>query len=228
MNDKVYSVQDVARMLNADRSTVYAWIIKGRLKVLITNEKGKKYVIPEEYFNEFVTSREKESSGYSVTDISKKLDVCEETVRRWIKSGKLKAILNYRRDGYLVTEKDLNKFITNRKEELSGYSVMDISKEFDVDDETVRLWIRSGKLKASRVGNLKKYIISKDDLNEFIDRHIGTGYDAITVGKMFNVSNEAVRIWIRSGKLKASRVGKRKKYMISKDDLNEFIDNKIK
>lgn len=50
---------------------------------------------------------------YSVTDISKEFDVCEETVRRWIRSGKLKATLIAKKDGYFVTEKNLNDFISD-------------------------------------------------------------------------------------------------------------------
>lgn len=228
MNDKVYSVQDVARMTNVGISTAYRWVLEGRLKVLMTHEKNKKYVIPEEYFNDFITNGGKESNGYSVLDIAKEFDVRKETVRVWIKSGKLKATLKSRRNGYLVTEEDFNEFIASREKESNGYSIMDISKKLNVYKETVRRWIRSGQLKATLNTRRDGYFVTEDDLNEFIDKYIGTGYDAITVGKMFNVSNEAVRIWIRSGKLKASRVGKRKKYIISKDDLNEFIDNKIK
>lgn len=48
---------------------------------------------------------------YSVSQIAKMLDTQPETVRRWIRSGKLKAEQSSRKDGNIITENDLNKFL---------------------------------------------------------------------------------------------------------------------
>ena len=51
---------------------------------------------------------------YNVKDIAEMLDANEETVRRWIRSGKLKANKTSNKDGNVVTEEDLYKFLKNK------------------------------------------------------------------------------------------------------------------
>ena len=46
-----------------------------------------------------------------VQDIVARLDVHEQTVRRWIKRGELPAIMFGRRSGYRIRESDLEAFI---------------------------------------------------------------------------------------------------------------------
>lgn len=48
---------------------------------------------------------------YSVKDISDMLDTNPETVRRWIRSGKLKANQHSRKDGNTVREDELYKYL---------------------------------------------------------------------------------------------------------------------
>lgn len=48
---------------------------------------------------------------YSVKQIADMLNTKPETVRRWIRTGKLKAEQLSRKDGNVVTEGDLNKFL---------------------------------------------------------------------------------------------------------------------
>lgn len=48
---------------------------------------------------------------YSVKQIADMLNTKPETVRRWIRSGKLYAEKASRKDGHVVTESDLNKFL---------------------------------------------------------------------------------------------------------------------
>lgn len=48
---------------------------------------------------------------YSVKQIADMLNKKPETVRRWIRSGKLKAEQSSRKDGNVITEGDLNKFL---------------------------------------------------------------------------------------------------------------------
>ena len=49
---------------------------------------------------------------YDVKDIVGMLRVHEQTVRRWIKSGELPALLFGRRGGYRIKASDLNAFLT--------------------------------------------------------------------------------------------------------------------
>ena len=48
---------------------------------------------------------------YNVKQIADMLNTQPETVRRWIRSGKLHAEKASRKDGHVVTEGDLNKFL---------------------------------------------------------------------------------------------------------------------
>ncbi len=48
---------------------------------------------------------------YSVKQIADMLNTQPETVRRWIRSGKLHAEKASRKDGHVVTEGDLSKFL---------------------------------------------------------------------------------------------------------------------
>ena len=48
---------------------------------------------------------------YSVKQIADMLNTKPETVRRWIRNGKLYAEKASRKEGHVVTEADLNKFL---------------------------------------------------------------------------------------------------------------------
>ena len=51
-----------------------------------------------------------EEKGYSVKEIASLLEVSQETVRRWIRSGKLKATRNSRKEGNVVSREALQEF----------------------------------------------------------------------------------------------------------------------
>ena len=51
----------------------------------------------------------------SVKDVSDRLDVHEQTVRRWLKSGQLKGIPFGGRKGWMIEERDLIDFLEQMK-----------------------------------------------------------------------------------------------------------------
>jgi len=51
----------------------------------------------------------------SVQDVAKRLDVHDQTVRRWLKSGQLRGMPFGGRTGWRVEEEDLREFIENMK-----------------------------------------------------------------------------------------------------------------
>ena len=53
----------------------------------------------------------KSMETYSVKQIADMLNTQPETVRRWIRSGKLYAEKSSRKEGHVVTEESLNKFL---------------------------------------------------------------------------------------------------------------------
>jgi len=53
----------------------------------------------------------KQKEFYSVKEVSNILEVNEETVRRWIRSGDLKAVINSKKQGHNISSVDLNDFL---------------------------------------------------------------------------------------------------------------------
>lgn len=47
------------------------------------------------------------------------------------------------------------------------YTVSDIARDLGVTERTIREYIKSGKIKAVKVGN--KYIISEDNYRDFVN-----------------------------------------------------------
>ena len=50
---------------------------------------------------------------------------------------------------------------------LKTYTVSDIAQHLGVTERTIREYIKSGKIKAVKVGN--KYIISEDNYRDFVN-----------------------------------------------------------
>ena len=48
---------------------------------------------------------------YTVKEIAQLLNISEETVRRWIRSGKLQATMDSRKEGSIITETMLEEFV---------------------------------------------------------------------------------------------------------------------
>lgn len=48
---------------------------------------------------------------YSINDVAQMLQTNPETVRRWQRDGKLKGSITSRKDGYNITQKDLDDFL---------------------------------------------------------------------------------------------------------------------
>lgn len=49
--------------------------------------------------------------AYSINDVAKMLQTNPETVRRWQRDGKIKGTATSRKDGYNITQKDLDDFL---------------------------------------------------------------------------------------------------------------------
>ena len=53
---------------------------------------------------------------YTVKEVAKMMNTSEETVRRWIRSGKLKANMNSRKKGSVITDAMLREFTKTRRQ----------------------------------------------------------------------------------------------------------------
>lgn len=130
------------------------------------------------------------SEFYTVQDISERLCVSFETVRRWIRTGRLNGGIkkNYQ-DGYVIAKEDYKKFLEQnkkykeiekvpktpspytREEALLSYSVEDIAVRLGVNPVTVRRWVQSGKMNARIRSKREGYRISQRDYLIFINKY---------------------------------------------------------
>ena len=51
---------------------------------------------------------------YTIKDVAKITGKCEETIRRWVRSGKLKSEQHSKKEGCLISEDDLQSFLIER------------------------------------------------------------------------------------------------------------------
>lgn len=65
---------------------------------------------------------------YTVKEIASRFDVSEETVRRWIRSGKLKASKSSKKEGNIITEEDLYNFCLYNPKYNKGLNMPDMKK----------------------------------------------------------------------------------------------------
>lgn len=61
---------------------------------------------------------------YSTKEVAKILDVNEETIRRWVREGLLKAVRNCGRGGHKFTESELERFKGIRRDRKHCYHDM--------------------------------------------------------------------------------------------------------
>ena len=58
---------------------------------------------------------------YTISDIAKKLSINEETVRRWVRSGKLTGTRMSKKGGFKVSEFDFTNFLTEHPKYIRRY-----------------------------------------------------------------------------------------------------------
>jgi len=49
------------------------------------------------------------------------------------------------------------------------FTIKEVAEELSTNEETVRRWIRNGKLQATRRASKLGYLISSDDLKSFLE-----------------------------------------------------------
>ena len=94
---------------------------------------------------------------YSVKEISTLLNVNEETVRRWIRTGRLKSTIKSYKNGHVISEFDLYEFVNMNRKYRRG---LDLNKA-TIDDPYV---------KKSRTFIKQFGIRERDILNDRIDK----------------------------------------------------------
>lgn len=111
--------------------------------------------------------------GYlTAEEFAKRCGVSKNTIRVWIRRGKIRWVLKIGNDWWIDTsnEKPERKRREQKKDNKlmkeSLYFVEEIAEILDVNPETVRRWIRSGVLKYA--DRRHGYRISRIDLEDYV------------------------------------------------------------
>ena len=104
---------------------------------------------------------------YNVKQIAEMLGTNPETVRRWIRDGKLTAVQASRRAGNVVTEKELQRFVNaTPKYAALGLGLLPFAPAFSVG---LIAGVMAAYLKAS---SQKNEHVSQDGFKEFLENRI--------------------------------------------------------
>ena len=127
-----------------------------------------------------ITIENERPVGYLTSaEFAEKCGVNNATIRTWVKRGKLSTALKIGSDLWISESEDYPVRI-NKKRTADGnvtkehgyfYFVEDVATILEVNRETVRRWIRSGKLKAKTESKRGGYRMKPEDLEEFTKTH---------------------------------------------------------
>ena len=117
--------------------------------------------------------------SYSVKQIAEMLNTQPETVRRWIRTGKLTAHKNSRKEGHVISENDLSEFL-KKTPKYAGFVGMAGSALSSIAMTTplaaVAVSSVAGGALASHIlqgqKNKKNELFSKDDLKRYLRQEI--------------------------------------------------------
>lgn len=80
---------------------------------------------------------------YTVTEVAKLMNVRPETVRRWIRSGKLKAALPSKKEGYVIHEADLHNMAKEHFENTNTYlkdEILELQRSVNFHREMIKFY----------------------------------------------------------------------------------------
>lgn len=127
-----------------------------------------------------ITIENERPVGYLTSaEFAQKCGVNFATIRTWVKRGKLNSVLKIGSDLWISESEDYPVRVDKKrtadgsvtKEHEYFYFVEDVATILEVDRETVRRWIRSGKLKAKAESKRGGYRMKLEDLEEFAKTH---------------------------------------------------------
>lgn len=95
---------------------------------------------------------------YSVLEVSRMLDVHAETVRRWIREGKLHSLQGSGRHGYRVTDEHLRAFIAENPSFLTEKLLKELNGDHSQEEQEIAKVNEQelDRLKALRLEKLKE------------------------------------------------------------------------
>ena len=125
-----------------------------------------------------VTIEDGRPVGYLTADeFARKIGIAQATVRAWYGRGKLPRVLKIGNELWIPENESYPRRKKREKEERpipsidSTIFLDDAAELLSVHPETIRRWIRAGRLNASIVCRKNGYLIDRDELKEFALHH---------------------------------------------------------
>lgn len=118
---------------------------------------------------------------YSVKEIADMLGTNQETVRRWIRNGKLHAVQESRKDGNSVTEVELNKFL-KKTPKYASIAARSLAKTSPIFSIPLALGGLIGTMVVDHIDTeekLKHARIRPEDISKYLKESITLHEDAI-------------------------------------------------
>lgn len=108
------------------------------------------------------------------------------------------------------------------------YSVNQVAEKLNVSTETVRRWIRSGQLYATRLGGRSGYKISQDEFNKFLRKRnleLDNSLDSLESSNLISLLQDIFNYENKDISETINNIGQR--YLLEKEliDLDEKILN---
>ncbi len=111
---------------------------------------------------------------YSVKEIAGLLNTNPETVRRWIRSGKLNATILSRKDGHVVSEDVLYKFLKSKSKYAAFAAAMAATNPYLLIGTIIGTGVFSF-IESSKINNSTELIIPTDSIKKHISIEIKKG-----------------------------------------------------
>ena len=222
------STYELAKLLGVSSVTVFKRIQKGQIKA---TKIGRSYAIPrsyvEEHFPEYKIQAPIEGEYLSVMEAAEALGISRVAVFKRIQAGKIQA----RRIGrhYVIetseiaTLKDATSVTPTPGK--THFSIPEVAELLGKSRIAIFKQVQEGKIKAERVG--RHYVIERDDipgvavLTEKVSVAKQEYISVAEKAKELGISRIAVFKQIKTGKLKAVRMGRSWSILKEPPDIDE-------
>lgn len=219
------NVEEVAKFLSCDESTVRSYIKRNKLpNAFQKTGKVRPYLIPETDVIKLKKELTTTPLGYLTIDVvALRLSCTDSTIRIYIKQGKFPNTISKKHGrGRLIPETDLQAYEESLKP--TGYiSLEDAANALSLATQTILRYIHDGELSHYKTG--RKYWILEEDINNLKqDLIIQEGYITTKeAAKRLSLSESQILTYIRTNKLpNAILRGAGLGYIIAESDVDNL------
>lgn len=106
-----------------------------------------------------------ESICYTPKEVAPLLKVSEQTIRIWIKKGKLRAVKSEVIGLLHIAKSEIDKIVSGKV-----FTTYEVAAKLKKSEQTIRRWIKQGKLNATKTTVSHFLYISEFELNWHIEK----------------------------------------------------------